>query len=233
MPDFIRYWNCENFEGLKDIAKVLESRDDFRLLADYCRLREQGLRIQAFYALQDFIDRTRSLDVARQRQIACELARLHYESRFVHQFFAKPLATCTEAIFRAWCDEGPDDPAPYRWLGLVCKDTGQFEKALAIDPYDAVSLSELAAWKIERVELATHHINQSLFLGSEDDAEKDLADAAILASKLPQGRLRDLITFLNDYYSNLLKAWRTYRSAETDQPFRDWYAEQKNKFDIE
>lgn len=40
------YWNRDNFESLLDLAKELRTVPELAHLADYCELREKGLRKQ-------------------------------------------------------------------------------------------------------------------------------------------------------------------------------------------
>ena len=40
------YWNKDNFEGLLEIAEEFKSRSGYDLFAEYCLLREKGLKKQ-------------------------------------------------------------------------------------------------------------------------------------------------------------------------------------------
>jgi hypothetical protein len=56
-PLFFRmsYWRQEHFRGLLDVAAAAESAAGYPGYASYCRLRERGLRNDAFAHLREFI----------------------------------------------------------------------------------------------------------------------------------------------------------------------------------
>ena len=58
----MRFWDSGNFESLLAVSAALKDDERCVELAEYCRLREKGLRAAAFTALAKFIERTEKYD---------------------------------------------------------------------------------------------------------------------------------------------------------------------------
>jgi len=226
------YWNQANFEGLRAIGEALRVRPGYAPMAEYCLLREQGLKKPAFSALQQFIVQMQQLPLSVQRQMACELARLHAENRAVHQLIAQPLHAYLCNVLHAWCAEEPAEAAPYRWLGLLGRETHCFESALRFDPDDHIALSWLASQALNAVDFITHHIGESRLLGSSAQAHEQLDTAVAYACRLPESAARAQFLAEAGDYRNLLDAWDTYAEAVSDMEFPDWCRQHGHAFEF-
>ena len=226
----MHYWNKTNFNGLREIAESLQQKNGYEGYARYCLLREKGLKKEALAELRSFIDQSRMLPVNEQRAMACGLAELHFYNRDVHQFLPQPAVAYIGDVLQKWCDESPSTPEPYRWCGVVCGKPEFFERALQEDPEDKISLSRLALQELQSVDFATHHLSESIFLGSESEADAALAKAAAYVMRLPvnESKARHLEEIA--YYRSLLSAWREYEGGSRQKPFPEWSAEHGYKF---
>jgi len=228
----MHYWNQTNFKGLKEIAESLQKKRGYEGYARYCLLKEQGLKKAALVELWSFIDQSRMLSIGEQRDIAIELAELYFYNRDVHQLLPQPAAAYLEAVLQAWCAESPRFPEPYRWYGVICGNPELFERALQENPEDFISLSCLALQELQNVDFATHHLCESVFLGSESDAESALAKATLYAMRLQPSDSKKRHMEEIEYYRSLLGAWREYRSSSRQQSFPEWSAERGYKFKL-
>jgi hypothetical protein len=228
----MHYWNEHNFKGLKDIAEHLQLKEGYESFARYCLLREKGLKKNALIELRTFIEEAQSLPVEKQRTIACELTELHFYNSDVHQLLPQPAVAYIGGVLLAWCDISPPQPEPYCWCGVICGNTAFFERALTIDPEDRISLSRLALKELQAVDFATHHLSESIFLGSESEADTALAKAASYVIKLPADEAKTEHMREISYYRTLLNAWREYKSSGTQMSFPEWSSQCGHKFDL-
>lgn len=218
----MRYWNQDNFTGLRGVGEAYSSRDGYAGFADYCLLRERGLKRQAMTALEAFVARLGELPHPAQRKVAEDLASLAYFNQQVHQLLPHPLKSRLTGILEQWVSEGPSEPAPNRWLGFLKKDPSYFEAALRADPDDEVSLCSLALAHLEDIDYRTHHLSESKFIGDEEDASRSLAQALDCIERLPEGSAKRELLDEVAYYRNVLGAWEEYRHDGTSDDFPAW-----------
>ena len=226
------YWNQRNFKGLKDIAEHLQLKEDYESFARYCLLREKGLKQNALVELRTFIEEAQSLPVEKQRAIACKLTELYFYNSDVHQLLPQPAVAYVGSVLQAWCDISPAQPEPYRWCGIIFGNTAFFERALTIAPEDRISLSRLALKELQVVDFATHHLSDSIFLGSESEADSALAKAVSYVMRLPADEAKAEHMKEIAYYRTLLNAWREYKSSSKHKPFPEWSSERGHKFEF-
>jgi hypothetical protein len=69
------YWNKDNFEGLLGIGNSFKGEDGFELFAEYCFLKEKGLKKQAVKVIKDYVNHLKKLDLNKQREITREITR--------------------------------------------------------------------------------------------------------------------------------------------------------------
>ena len=217
------YWNRNNFEGLKNIGQYYLSKNGYDGFADYCLLMEQGLRKRAFVQLAQFIEQAKSLSVAEQRVLACDLAGLAFDnSGVVHQLSPQPLDKYLAGVFRTWCDEKPDVAFPYRWLGVIGGDPKYFEEAIGLDPEDQISLYCIARNALNDVDYQTHHLAESKLIGTEETVINALNRAAEYATRLSASDTKQSLLETVTYFRSLLDAWSEYRRVGTNISFPEW-----------
>ncbi len=175
------YWNRENFEGLASLAVALRADPRLEELAEYCDLREKGLRRDAFARLDAFLEQMRRLDASAQRELALQVLEAHWRAPQAHAFLAAPLRDrFLEPVLEQWRAEDVSDPVPIRALALLRRDHELLEEALRLDSKDDRVRIALARILLRAVDYATHHLGEGRFIGDVDDAFEALAKAASL-----------------------------------------------------
>jgi hypothetical protein len=219
------YWNRGNFEDLTKLSEELDSHSNLAALANYCRLREKGLRRQAFSALEEFLSAARSFDSAAARSAAVTIMESNARVNRAHQFLTQPLVSrFLVPTLRSWMNDEPDASTPIRWLGMLLRDHELLERALSMCPEDTPVRSLLIERHLYDAWFATHHLNETTFLGSVDVAVTDLARARELITNAPDpDALAHLASRLH-YFDALIADWKTYSENPTGS-FPEWCAE--------
>lgn len=220
------YWNQPNFEGLLTLAMHFDTQPGLQALAQYCRMREKGLRREAFSALEQFLAATLSFDTATRRTAAVDIFEADARSHEAHQFLSQPLLSrFLLPTLQAWVDEQPSAQVPLRWLGLQLNEHELLVKALALCPADSPVRMRLINHSLSSVDHATHHLDESHFIGNVEYAHAELARAqALISSAAEPERLQHLQTELLEY-QNLIADWIAYSKAPRGT-FPQWCAEQ-------
>ena len=78
------YWNQDNFEGLAQIAAYAAETQHLTGFAQYCHARVQGLRRQAFLALESFIEEVLGWPEDEQRRFVDWICRTQIGSPRIH-----------------------------------------------------------------------------------------------------------------------------------------------------
>lgn len=218
------YWNKDNFEGLASLAVGLADRDEFAQLAEYCRLREAGLRREAFVALSTFLACTDTWETEKSRDAVNAILMLYYRTPGCHQFLAQPLMNrFVYPILRRWSDDEPESIPPLRWLAILRRDPGLLGRVLAADPSDVVIRRMLIVCQLSSVEYATHHLSEGFLIGELDEALKDLRRAADLIEEAP---IREPLSDLEQEarrYGQMLFDWQAYKARSVGS-FPEWCA---------
>lgn len=226
----MQYWNRSNFSGLKEVGDSYFGRDGYDGFARYCLLREQGLKKGALSALTEFIGQAQQWPVERQREVVEELCLLRLSLPEVHQLLPQPLIVFLQRVLEQWRTDQPALAEPFRWSGLVCGDVDFFEEAIKRDPNDALSLGRLAQASLDEVAHLTHHLCESLFIGSEENAVAALGTAAQYILRMPVTEARQALQQQSAYYRALLEAWLRYKSGGNAVGFPDWCRQQNLSF---
>jgi hypothetical protein len=131
------YWNRDNFVGLAKLAELLRSDASLTDLAEYCRLREDGRRREAFARLDNFLSTAAAWSLESKREAALKILSAHAAVSAAHQFLTTPLRRrFLEPVLTEWCQSEPEASLPVRWLGLLLRDQEILQKALTLDPRD-------------------------------------------------------------------------------------------------
>ena len=228
----MHYWNQDNFEGLKAVGEKYASKDGFALYGQYCLLKEQGLKKQAVSAMNAFVSFLKKMHQEEQRAVAVELASLAFENKKTHQLLPYPLVQCLKHILERWVSEDENNPLPYKWLGYVAADYAYFEKVLQLDPNDEMCLFKLATAHLNDVDYQTHHLSESLFIGTLADAKTSLEQAQVLINRIKTTALKTHLESEWAYYEKLLSCWELYSKTEQKEPFPDWCAARGEAFNF-
>lgn len=218
------YWNNDNFEGLLALAESLDAHSDLKPLASYCRYREQGLRREAFSALERFLVASSSFDSAAARRAAIEILEANSRSSKTHQFLTQPLtARFLVPTLKAWMEEDAVTTLPVRWLGMLNRDPELLTRALSGFPEDMPVRRMLIDFALGGVDYATHHLDESFFLGSVDEATSALERARRLIAEAPDPEALAYLTSEVQHFDRLIADWKAYSENPTGG-FPEWCA---------
>jgi hypothetical protein len=190
--------------------------------ASFCLLKEKGMKKEAIKAINNFISALSQRTLNEQRKIAEELTILKYYNEDIHQLIPHPLESYLLSVFKYWAEEDTGSAVPNRWLGYISKDASYFERALEIDPNDQISIINLAQANISFVDYQTHHLSESLFIGTVNDVKTSLERVNKLLQVLEPGQQKDKIFEDYNYYVRLLNIWEVYKQGDHKVPFPEW-----------
>jgi hypothetical protein len=216
------YWNKGNFQGLKDIGEEYSLKSGYKDFACFCLLKEKGMKKEAIKAINNFISSVQLRSLKEQREIAEELTILKYCNEDIHQLIPHPLERYLLSVFKCWAEEDNESSVPHRWLGYISKDLTNFERALEKDPNDEISIINLAQANISYVHYQTHHLSESLFIGTINDAMLSLQRVNDLLKKLGPGQQKDSILEDYQYFVRLLNIWQIYKQGDHKVSFPEW-----------
>jgi hypothetical protein len=227
----MHYWNKKNFNGLLALSEELDAHPDLAPLANYCRLREKGLRREALSALERFLAASRSLDCAAARSAVVAILESNARARDVHQFLAQPLVTqFLMPTLRAWIDDEPATCVPVRWLGILSPDIELLDRALSMCPEDTPVRKMLIERDLSSADYATHHLDETKFLGSVTEVVTALAHARDLIANAPEPEALAHLTSEVHYFDALVADWTAY-SKNPIGSFPEWCAKQGRKYE--
>lgn len=208
------YWNKDNFEGLLGIGNSFKGEDDFELFAEYCFLKEKGLKKQAVKVIKGYVSDLKKLDLNKQRDVCVRLAELAFWNSDIHQLLSHPLQVYITDTFSSWCsNEVPD--APYTLLGYMTGERECFLQALQFNPNEQIALYRLAISAIDNVDYQLHHVSESLFLGDESNALSQLVEAKSFFNRMEDSKFKEFLTKEIKESESLLSDWMSYK-AELD-----------------
>lgn len=163
------YWRQENLEGLPQLASQADERGYARF-AEYCRLREQGVRRDAAAALSEFIVEMRAQPVVKRREFADWVLTYSFHNPRVYN--ACPTALKQEIIEPAideWTRSEPENPKALRWH----PDERAMLVAARAVPRDDIAVGRYAMTVLARVDFHTHELPNGY---SGETLKGDLAD---------------------------------------------------------
>lgn len=226
----MHYWNQPNFEGLRALSAELGAHGDLAQLAAYCRLRDEGLRREAFAALNSFLATAGKWERRRSQEAVETVLTLHARTPDCHQFLTQPLLErFIFPVLRQWAEHEPGCRSPIRWLGILQRQPDQLAQALAADPRDIEVRRLLISLHLDRVDHATHHLGEGLFLGEVHEALEDLRNATRLFDEAPD---RDLVADLHREaldFGQMLADWQAYQALPTGT-FVEWCAARGRRY---
>ena len=218
----MNYWNDRNFEGLRELAGELGGRVGFEGLAEYCRLREAGLRRQAFAALDVFLGEAAGWDPQKARDGCLSILELHERSPGVHQLLTQPLvARFVMPTLKAWVAAEPEEAIALTWMGVFSGDTRWYERALAVTPGNVMARRRLVDHHLHGVEYATHHLVESRLLGDLRETRAKLKRAQeLLQAAVEREGFEDLVAE-TEFFEKLLSDWEGYLGTR-EGTFPEW-----------
>jgi hypothetical protein len=218
------YWNKANFEGLASLSSSLRSDSRLEYLANYCDLREKGLRRKAFESLNLFMEQTRSWDIQVQRELALRILDAHWNTQQAHQFISEPLRLgFLERVLEEWRTTERSNWLPLRYLGLLRMDACLLKEALLINPKDDFVRITIVRILVNSIEYATHHLVEGKFIGDESEAFTDLNEASTILEGMTSASAESVKVALQSLHL-LLTDWCEYKPCPKGT-FPDWCRE--------
>jgi len=215
------YWNQQNFEGLNAVADSIADQLQWSLFAQYCRLREQGLRPQSLQSIAQLIAEAASWDENGRRRFADWIYSTSLRNPEVHQLIPTPLnRQLLIPTLNQWAASETSNAIPERWLGFATADHQHFSNALAIDSTDDVSRYRLVSRDLTDVDYQCHH-RPEYFIGEIHTAITTLDRAKAMAAGFSNP---DIAPKLEDDFNELygkVRDWQAFQASGGDS-FADW-----------
>ncbi|MCA6117636.1 hypothetical protein J6524_22585 [Bradyrhizobium sp. WSM 1738] len=116
-----------------------------------------------------------------------------------------------------------------RWLGILSRDNELLGKALSMCPEDIPVRKMLIQSDLSCAEHATHHLDETVFLGNVDAVIAALAHAKELITNAPEAEALAHLTSEVHYFDTLIADWITYTKDPTGS-FLEWCEKQGRKY---
>jgi hypothetical protein len=211
----MHYWNVKNFEGLCDLGNEFSSVPYLSGLAEYCSLREKGLRAEAFKVLEKFIREASGRETDVKRRMVIDILIANSRTPEAHQFLTHPILTkLLYPTLEKWLSDSPSALEPLRWLGLMRSEVKNLEAALSIDPSDVPVRRRLVDMELSKVDYATHHLDESVLLAPLEECRSSLFRAKTLIQGACESKpFADLYGELKEY-EQMLDDWVLFNESE-------------------
>ena len=226
----MHYWNQTNFSGLASIGSACAAEVHLKHFGNYCLLREKGLRKQATQEAASFATYLYSLDVSLQREIASSLVALQLTNPGVHQLLPHPIKAALLRILETWHHACPNEVSPLLALGALSNNIEHFEAALRIQPDEQKAIARVVQFHLSNIDFQTHHLSESRFIGSVEDAYESLSKAAMLIEGVLDERHRATLQNELKHHQALISEWATYCESPGNEPFLEWSKKRGHTF---
>ena len=227
---YVWYWNQSNFEGLLAVADSISAEPLWCAFADYCTLREKGLRKQALASIERLINQSADWSAYERRRFVNWIYETHLRFPDVHQLIVTPLnQRLLIPALATWIEDDPANAIPRRWLGFATGDHAHFADALSRDPKDDVSRYRLVCRKLGDVDFQCHHL-PVYFIDDPTDALKLLDDARDLSAGFCDPRI---VPSLKDEFATLngkVNDWIAFQKTGGNS-FSEWCEDNGRKYE--
>lgn len=222
--------NSQN-NALLLVAAVAKKNSLWIDYADYCIMREEGLRKQSFEKLNLFINKFKSFTIDQQIEFV----------KFIYEFaesvkdadygpLPQPLTIELKKILLIWTEKEKMNSSPFRWLGKYFYEYEYINKALEINPKDDKARSHAINRLLNAINYSTHHL-PDYYIGNPKD---DLHNAEIAKQhieKLVDEQIKkywakELIDELA-----LVHSYADWENSKTEIDFQTWAKQNNKKFD--
>ncbi len=218
---YVWYWNQSNFEGLLAVGDSIATEVLWRSFADYCSLREKGLRKQALASIDRLICQSADWTDEERRRFTNWIYETHLGSPEVHQLIVTPLnQQLLIPTLETWIADDPANATPRRWLGFATGNYTHFTEALSRNPKDDISRYRLAWGHLDDVDYQCHHLPE-YFIGDPADALKLLDDARDLCKCFCDPRLMPSLEVKLTILYGKVNDWITFQESGGNS-FSDW-----------
>lgn len=146
--------------SLRPTLLAIESHRKWQSYAEYCKLREQGLRKQAFSALDIFLADSLQWCFNEQKEFVAFVFNLCEDDLELQLIYlCYPLMSkLIKPTLDKWCKQEQVNSQPFRWYGKFFCDSSYIYQALQIDPCDDKARKWIITNLLEKIDFATHHL---------------------------------------------------------------------------
>ena len=224
------YWSQSNFEGLLAVSDSISTEPLWRAFAEYCTLREKGLRKQALASIERLISESADWSTSERRRFVNWIYETHLRFPDVHQLIVTPLnQRLLIPTLETWIADDPANSTPRRWLAFATGDHTHFVDALSRDPQDDMSRYRVVYRHLADVDYQCHHLPE-YFIDDPIDASKLLADARDLCAGFCDPRI---VPSLEDDFATLngkVNDWIAFQKTGGDS-FAEWCDENDRNYE--
>lgn len=171
-----------------DLAEEADKRD-YGAFANYCRLRDEGARAQAFKELEKFVaDMEKQPFTARRSFAGWILGFSFFNPQIIEACPVLLRANIVAPAIEEWIRMEPDNPQALRWS----QDERAVLVAVRLAPHDEIAVGRFATMKLARIQFAAH---EEPGVYPADALKQDLLDLEAVLALLeasPADALADL-----------------------------------------
>ncbi|MDB5103170.1 MAG: hypothetical protein JWP91_859 [Fibrobacteres bacterium] len=195
-------WRKEKFEGLRQVIEYLSDKAQFHKYMEYCDFRGQGLRKEAFKALNGFLGQATLWDFNERKEFVDWILWVHNGLPDVTDLLPDPMyQKLIEPTLLEWQVKEPGTSAAFRWSGGV----DNLRKALKIDENDDIAKIKFAKAILNHSNYSIHEL-PSGYLGDPHEDLSDVAEAIqYLVKPFPDPSRDSILSNLTSNYETIEK----------------------------
>jgi hypothetical protein len=222
------------FEALAEAAEAAQSDPAWEGYADYCRLREQGLRKESLRRLDAFITALAPSPFERRlpfvRWVLLEAERGDHPSNGMLLLPHPLVERLVVPTLREWEECEPQAAEPAFWLGHTLNSTEHYRRAITLDPSHAAARACLAHHLLGFAAYSTHEL-PSGYIGEPEEGLAALDEAEALVSGLPPSEERESLLREVAMERALTRSWMDYveHHRRTGEEGFEWWAREHGR----
>lgn len=232
---------------LLTVADLASTNSKWHHFAEYCRLREAGLRKDAFDALGVFLRAAAAWSFDERREFVAWLCERLFElGGDSYGITPQPLQiSLVEPTLAQWAATDVQDSTPCRWAGYYFPNVaypslvsfGQsapyapidhLREALRRQPEDELARIRLADAMIYGVDFACHHLPET-YLGIPDEELSALDTIEALIAEIQNSTERLRLQQEISYFRQLILDWREFQTSG-EENFSKWCDERGRSY---
>ncbi|MDR0194466.1 MAG: hypothetical protein LBI73_05030 [Myroides sp.] len=152
------------------VAEKTRQAEEWRKYAEYCTLREKGLRKASFAVLNEFLVEVRQWTYEQKKSFVICLMQF-CETVPDADYGPLPTPLVQQVVvptLETWCESELEDSTPFRWLGIYFYHLEYLYKALEVDATDDRARGRIVSDSIGHIEFSTHHL-PDYFIGEPNE----------------------------------------------------------------
>lgn len=222
------------FEALTEAAASAQADPSWDNYAEYCRLRERGLRKEALLRLDAFITALAPAPFERRlpfvRWVLLEATREDHPIQgsllLPHPLFERLVVP----TLREWAERETQAAEPEFWLGHTLNSTEHYRRAVALDPSHDAARACLAHRLLGFVAYSMHELPWG-YLGVPEEDLSVLNEAeAVVVGLLPSAEREALLREIA-MRRTLTRSWMDYAEhhRRTGETGFEWWAQEHGR----